>query len=496
MSSSPLILSIDQGTTSSRAILFDLDSQVVANCQQEFEQIFPDDGWVEHDPEDIWRSTLQSAKSVIEKSAAPADIAAIGITNQRETTLIWDRTTGKPVYNAIVWQDRRTARYCERLREQGLESLVSSKTGLLLDPYFSATKINWILDNVDDARRKAENGQLAFGTVDTFLVWRLTAGRCHLTDATNASRTLLYNIHSGEWDKELLQLFNIPESLLPQVRNCADEFGITDASVLGREIPVCGVAGDQQSALIGQACFKSGMVKSTFGTGCFMIMNTGDTPVRSSNRLLTTIAYQLDNETSYALEGSIFNAGTVIQWLRDGLEIIKSTDEMNRLPHDTEPRSTGKLYLVPAFTGLGAPHWNPDARGILTGITRDTSKSDLLRSALESVCYQTNDLTTAMSADSGEEVRDIRVDGGMTVNLRLLQNLADITQSMVTLPTITQTTALGASYLAGLHQGLYQSLDEIAGKWKVDSIYKPEIDMAMRSVKVDGWNQAVARCLL
>ena len=496
MSSSPLILSIDQGTTSSRAILFDLDSQVVASCQQEFEQIFPDDGWVEHNPEDIWRSTLQSVKSVIEKSAAPADIVAIGITNQRETTLIWDRTTGKPLYNAIVWQDRRTARYCERLREQGLESLVSSKTGLLLDPYFSATKINWILDNVGDARKKAENGQLAFGTVDTFLIWRLTAGRCHLTDATNASRTLLYNIHSGEWDKELLQLFDIPESLLPQVRNCADEFGVTDASVLGREIPVCGVAGDQQSALIGQACFKSGMVKSTFGTGCFMIMNTGDTPVRSSNRLLTTIAYQLNNETSYALEGSIFNAGTVIQWLRDGLEIIKSTDEMNRLPPDTEPRSTGKLYLVPAFTGLGAPHWNPDARGILTGITRDTTKSDLLRSALESVCYQTNDLITAMLADSGEEVREIRVDGGMTVNLRLLQSLADITQSIVTQPTITQTTALGASYLAGLHQGLYQSLDAIAEKWKVDSIYKPEIDMAIRSVKVDGWNQAVARCLL
>ena len=330
MSSSPFILSIDQGTTSSRAILFDLDSQVVASCQQEFEQIFPDDGWVEHNPEDIWRSTLQSVKSVIEKSAAPADIVAIGITNQRETTLIWDRTTGKPLYNAIVWQDRRTARYCERLREQGLESQVSSKTGLLLDPYFSATKINWILDNVGDARKKAENGQLAFGTVDTFLIWRLTAGSCHLTDATNASRTLLYNIHSGEWDKELLQLFDIPESLLPQVRNCADEFGVTDASVLGREIPICGVAGDQQSALIGQACFKSGMVKSTFGTGCFMIMNTGDTPVRSSNRLLTTIAYQLDNETSYALEGSIFNAGTVIQWLRDGLEIIKSTDERNR----------------------------------------------------------------------------------------------------------------------------------------------------------------------
>lgn len=496
MSSSPLILSIDQGTTSSRAILFDLDSQVVASCQQEFEQIFPDDGWVEHNPEDIWRSTLQSVKSVIEKSAAPADIVAIGITNQRETTLIWDRTTGKPLYNAIVWQDRRTARYCERLREQGLESQVSSKTGLLLDPYFSATKINWILDNVGDARKKAENGQLAFGTVDTFLIWRLTAGRCHLTDATNASRTLLYNIHSGEWDKELLQLFDIPESLLPQVRNCADEFGVTDASILGREIPICGVAGDQQSALIGQACFKSGMVKSTFGTGCFMIMNTGDTPVRSSNRLLTTIAYQLNNETSYALEGSIFNAGTVIQWLRDGLEIIKSTDEMNRLPPETEPRSTGKLYLVPAFTGLGAPHWNPDSRGILTGITRDTTKSDLLRSALESVCYQTNDLITAMLADSGEEVREIRVDGGMTVNLRLLQSLADITQSIITQPTITQTTALGASYLAGLHQGLYQSLDAIAGKWKVDSIYKPEIDTAIRSVKVDGWNQAVARCLL
>ena len=496
MSSSPLILSIDQGTTSSRAILFDLDSQVVASCQQEFEQIFPDDGWVEHDPEDIWRSTLQSVKSVIEKNAALTDIVAIGIANQRETTLIWDRTTGKPLYNAIVWQDRRTARYCERLREQGLESLVSSKTGLLLDPYFSATKINWILDNVGDARKKAENGQLAFGTVDTFLIWRLTAGRCHLTDATNASRTLLYNIHSGEWDKELLQLFDIPESLLPQVRNCADEFGVTDASVLGREIPVCGVAGDQQSALIGQACFKSGMVKSTFGTGCFMIMNTGGTPVRSSSRLLTTIAYQLNNETSYALEGSIFNAGTVIQWLRDGLGIIKSTDEMNRLPPDTEPRSTGKLYLVPAFTGLGAPHWNPDARGILTGITRDTTKSDLLRSALESVCYQTNDLITAMLADSGEEVREIRVDGGMTVNLRLLQSLADITQSMVTQPTITQTTALGVSYLAGLHQGLYQSLDAIAEKWKVDSIYKPEIDMAIRSVKVDGWNQAVARCLL
>ena len=479
-------------------MVFNRQNEIVAFAQQAFKQYYPDDGWVEHDPEEIWRTALEACKQAIASASTQGNIAGVGITNQRETTLIWDRQSGKPIYNAIVWQDRRTAAACEKLKLSGIESEVTAKTGLLLDPYFSATKISWILDNVADARQKAETGQLAFGTVDTYLIWRLTNGKHHLTDATNASRTLLFNIHSGNWDAGLLKLFNVPEALLPEVKNCSDDFGTTHKTVLGAELAIAGVAGDQQAALIGQTCFKPGMLKSTYGTGCFMIMNIGRQPVRSSNKLLTTIGYRLNDQTTYALEGAIFNAGTAIQWLRDGIGLIVSANEIDRhLKHSETSRGRHiGVYMVPAFTGLGAPHWDTDARGIISGLTRDTSASDLVRAAIESVCYQTHDLISAMLEDSGLSLAEIRVDGGMTANNWLLQFLSDITQTRICKPTITETTALGASYLAGLQIGLFESIEDIAKKWQPEQSFEHSMDTKTREQCLDGWRKAVQRCLL
>lgn len=491
MESKPTILSIDQGTTSSRAMVFDESFTIVASDQQEFAQHFPHDGWVEHDAEEIWRTVVDTCRTAI--SNLDCKIAAIGITNQRETTIVWDRQTGKPVYNAIVWQDRRTADWCSSLKKQGLESTISSKTGLLLDPYFSASKIRWILENIDGARAKAENGDLAFGTVDTYLIWKLTQGHVHATDATNASRTSLYNIHNGNWDGELLDIFEIPESLLPTVKNCADDFGVADETILGESIAIAGVAGDQQAALVGQACFKPGMAKSTFGTGCFMVMNTGGIPMESSNKLLTTIGYQFNNSVSYALEGSIFNAGTTVQWLRDGLGIIENSSDVNDLINETE--SNHGVYLVPAFTGLGAPHWEPHARGLLYGLTRDSDRSQLVRAALESVCYQTLDLIDAMSSDSNINVEEIRVDGGMTVNPWFLQFLSDITRSRIRRPVVTETTALGAAYLAAIQVGTMESIDSIENRWQQDAEFQCEMDEVTRQRNIHGWKDALARCL-
>lgn len=490
----PLIVNIDQGTSSSRAVVFNPQNEIVSMGQEVFRQYYPDDGWVEHDPEEIWRTTLESCKQAIQGASTQGSIAGIGITNQRETTLIWDRQSGQPIYNAIVWQDRRTATACEKLKRSGIESEVIGKTGLLLDPYFSATKISWILDNVAGARQQAESGRLAFGTVDTYLIWRLTNGKHHLTDATNASRTLLFNIHSGNWDADLLKLFNVPAALLPEVKNCADDFGTTDKTVLGAELAIAGVAGDQHAALIGQTCFKPGMLKSTYGSGCFMMMNTGCQPMRSNNKLLTTVGYCLDQQITYALEGSIFNAGTAIQWLRDGLGILKDTDEIAaHLQHVATNRG---VYMVPAFTGLGAPYWDADARGMICGLTRDTDRSDLVRAAIESVCYQTHNLVDVMLKDSGLSLAEIRVDGGMTANDVLLQFLADMTQAHIRKPTITETTALGVSYLAGLQMGLFESLEEIAEKWRQQAVFAPSMDEKIRRQCLDGWQQAVQRCLL
>ena len=494
MGSSDLILSIDQGTTSSRAMVFDRQSRIIALAQKEFKQFYPDDGWVEHDPEEIWQTTLDTCKQAMTVAATAGEIAGIGITNQRETTIVWDRQTGKPIHNAIVWQDRRTAAICEQIKRSGIESLVTSKTGLLLDPYFSATKIGWILDNVTGARERAAAGQLAFGTVDTFLIWRLTNGKCHFTDATNASRTMLFNIETGKWDPELLDIFNIPDSVLPEVKNCADDFGTTANAVLGAELPIAGVAGDQQAALVGQTCFNPGMLKSTYGTGCFMVMNTGNQPIYSSTKLLTTVGYQLNNEITYALEGSIFNAGTAIQWLRDGIGIIQGTEEIQQ--HLAKSVSNHGVYMVPAFTGLGAPHWDPDARGIVCGITRDTSSSDLVRAAIESVCYQTHDLVDAMLEDSGLNLSEIRVDGGMTANNWLLQFLANITGARICKPVITETTALGASYLAGLQLGIFESTEEIARTWNQEDSFDPNMDSESRAGYLREWHKAVERCLV
>jgi glycerol kinase len=494
MGTSELILSIDQGTTSSRAVVFDRQSKIVALAQKEFKQFYPDDGWVEHDPEEIWQTTLDTCKQAMAVAAGAGGIAGIGITNQRETTIVWDRQTGKPVHNAIVWQDRRTASTCEQIKRSGVESLVTSKTGLLLDPYFSATKIGWILDNVSGARARADAGQLAFGTVDSFLIWRLTNGKCHFTDATNASRTMLFNIETGKWDAELLDIFNIPDSVLPEVKSCAADFGTTDKAVLGAGLNIAGVAGDQQAALVGQTCFNPGMLKSTYGTGCFMMMNAGKQPIYSSNKLLTTVGYQLNNQITYALEGSIFNAGTAIQWLRDGIGIIQDTDEIQQ--HLTESVSNHGVYMVPAFTGLGAPHWEPDARGIVCGITRDTSASDLVRAAIESVCYQTHDLIDAMLEDSGLNLSEIRVDGGMTANNWLLQFLADITGARICKPVITETTALGASYLAGLQLGIFESTEEIASTWNQEISFDPDMDSKSRAEFLHEWDKAIERCLV
>ena len=486
------ILAIDQGTTSSRAILFSADGRPEHVAQQEFAQHFPKDGWVEHDGEEIWRSTVAVCHEVLAKAGLDAgEIAGIGITNQRETTLVWDAATGELLYRAIVWQDRRTASYCAELKAAGHEAMVSERTGLLIDPYFSATKLRWILDNVEGARARAEHGELRFGTVDCFLLWRLTGGKVHRTDATNASRTMLFNIHTQQWDEDLLQLLNIPASLLPEVMDSAADFGQTAPEVLGASIPVCGIAGDQQAALIGQACFQPGMVKSTYGTGCFMVMNTGNTPIRSQNRLLTTVGYRLNGQTSYALEGSIFVAGAAIQWLRDGLKLIQHAGETEALARQAGEH-TG-VYLVPAFTGLGAPYWDPTARGAIFGLTRDTGIAQIVAAGLQSVCFQTRDLLEAMEADGAQSTAALRVDGGMVINNWVVQELANILGVTVDRPQVTETTALGAAYLAGLQLGIFKNLDDIATHWACERTFAPEMAETQRDALYEGWLDAIRR---
>ncbi|NVP55461.1 glycerol kinase GlpK [Mycoplana rhizolycopersici] len=490
------ILAIDQGTTSSRAIVFDESQKVAGVGQREFPQIFPRSGWVEHNPEDIWESVIWSARVALEQAGIGAsDLAAIGITNQRETVVVWDRDTGRPVHNAIVWQDRRTAERCDELKRQGLEELFTRKTGLLLDPYFSGTKLAWILDHVDGARERAARGELCFGTVDTFLIWRLTGGRSFLTDATNASRTLMYDIAANAWDDELLGILNVPRALLPEVRDCAADFGVTERSHLGAEVAILGVAGDQQAATIGQACFEPGMMKSTYGTGCFALLNTGKDRVPSKNRLLTTIAYRLDGETTYALEGSIFIAGAAVQWLRDGLKIIGTASEASELAAKADPMQA--VYLVPAFTGLGAPHWDAEARAAIYGMTRGTGPAEFARAALEAVCFQTRDLLEAMRGDwaNGAGGTVLRVDGGMVASDWTMQRLADILDAPVDRPTILETTALGAAWLAGQRAGVWPDREGIARSWARDRRFEPHMDEAVRQTKVAGWKDAVRRTL-
>lgn len=486
------LLSFDQGTTSSRAILFSTEGQILATGQREFTQHFPKPGWVEHDPEEIWQTTLDSTREALAASAcALSDIAAAGITNQRETTIVWERATGKPVYNAIVWQDRRTADVCQQLKtDASLEPRIAAKTGLLLDPYFSATKLAWILDNVDGARDRAERGELAFGTVDTFLLWRLTGGKVHATDASNASRTLLFNIHSQQWDEELLQLFRIPAQLLPEVKDSAADYGRIDSRLFGADIAIGGVAGDQQAALVGQACFRPGMAKSTYGTGCFMVMNTGSEALKSTHRLLTTVAYRINGETTYALEGSIFMAGATIQWIRDGLNLISSACETQSLAEATGYENP--VYMVPAFTGLGAPYWDPQARGAIMGLTRDTGIKEIVTAGLQAVCYQTRDLLEAMALD-GVEPAQLRVDGGMVVNGWLVQFLADVLGIPIACPKVTETTALGAAFLAGLQAGIYKNLDDVAAFWVHNRAYEPKLEEHQRQHLYDGWLNAVQR---
>lgn len=492
---SKYILAIDQGTTSSRAILFDSQTRVAAIAQEEFAQHFPKSGWVEHEPEDIWATTLSTCHAAMKKvNAAASDIAAIGITNQRETTIVWDRETGKAIHRAIVWQDRRTASLCANLKAAGHEASVAQKTGLLLDPYFSGTKIAWILDNVEGARTRAEQGKLAFGTVDTFLLWRLTGGQVHATDATNASRTLLYDIHEGRWRGSLLDLLRVPKAVLPQVRDSAADYGMTDAALFGGAINIAGIAGDQQAATVGQACFQPGMMKSTYGTGCFALLNTGDTAVRSSNRLLTTIAYQLSGKPSYALEGSIFIAGAAVQWLRDGLAIIDNAAQSGALAGDADPHQD--VYLVPAFVGLGAPYWDADCRGAMYGLTRGTGRKEIARAALESVCYQTRDLLEAMRGDWGAARQTVlRVDGGMVASDWTMQRLADILDAPVDRPKVLETTALGAAYLAGMQVGFYPAPEEFAKSWSLERRFIPKMDASERTRKYAGWQDAVSRTL-
>ena len=488
------ILAIDQGTTSSRAMIFDQSSQVIAQSQQEFRQIYPQDGWVEHDPEEIWQSVLNVCRQALQQAAdVGIEVVGIGITNQRETTLVWDRQSGKPIYNAIVWQDRRTADYCAELNAAGEEEQVAEKTGLLLDPYFSASKLRWIIENVAGARERAEQGELAFGTIDSFLLWRLTGGALHATDATNASRTMLFNIHSQEWDKALLELFQIPAPLLPEVKDCIADFGTTATELFGRALPIGGIAGDQQAAAIGQACLAPGMIKSTYGTGCFVLMNTGEKAVRSQNRLLTTVAYRVAGRTSYAVEGSIFVAGAAIQWLRDGLKLIGSAGEAEGLAQGLA--SNRGVYLVPAFTGLGAPYWDPHARGAIFGLTRDTGVAEIVRATLEAVGYQTCDLMEAMQKESETGSMTLRVDGGMVANNWFLQFLADLLGVPVERPRVTETTALGAAYLAGVQFGVFASLAEIQNQWQCDALFTPSISSAQRSDLLRGWKKAVSRVL-
>ncbi len=486
------ILAIDQGTTSSRAIVFDAEMKPVAMAQQEFAQHYPASGWVEHDPEDLWRTTLSSCRDAFSQLGAASDnVAAIGITNQRETVLVWDRKTGVPVHNAIVWQDRRTAATCQLLRDAGHEEMVSARTGLLLDPYFSATKLAWILDNVEGARMRAEAGELLFGTVDCYLIWKLTGGKNHATDATNAARTMLYDIHQGCWSRRICELLKVPMSMLPDVNDCAADFGVTTAELLGREIPILGVAGDQQAATIGQACFEPGMMKSTYGTGCFALLNTGETPVQSKNRLLTTIAYQLDGKSTYALEGSIFVAGAVVQWLRDGVNLIENAGDTQRLAAMADPAQD--VVLVPAFVGLGAPYWNAECRGAIYGLTRNSGAAELSKAALEAVGFQTRDLMEAMMADWSASAQDqvLRVDGGMSASDWAMQFLSDIIAAPVDRPRVLETTALGVAWLAGMRAGIYPGRSEFSQGWALEKRFSPILEPAEREHKYTRWKRAV-----
>ena len=491
------VLAIDQGTTSTRAVLFRADTSIASFAQQEFPQHFPADAEVEHEPEDLWTTTLETCRNAMRQAGAGAkDIAAIGITNQRETTLLWHRSTGRPVHRAIVWQDRRTAGMCARLKRDGLEPTFTAKTGLLLDPYFSGTKLAWLLQKDPEIGVLAARGELAFGTVDTYLLWRLTGGKVHATDATNASRTLMFDIREGCWDDALLAMLGVPKAVLPRVLDCSAAFGFTDPAWFGAAIPICGIAGDQQAALIGQACFAPGMVKSTYGTGCFALINTGRTPVISRNRLLTTIAYQLDGARTYALEGSIFIAGAAVQWLRDNLQIVKSAEETGALAAAADP--TQEVYMVPAFVGLGAPHWRPEARGALFGLTRATGPAELAQAALESVCFQTVDLLNAMKADwrdAENSIEVLRVDGGMAASDWTMQRLADFADSPVDRPRIKETTVLGAAYLAGLHVGFFPAPDRFARLWQSERRFTPQMDAATRERKLAGWASAVRKVL-
>jgi glycerol kinase len=489
------LLAVDQGTTSTRAMLFDSEGAPRASAQDELPQSYPKPGWVEHDPEEIWRATLSTMRRALANSkVAAADVAGIGITNQRETTIVWDRSTGQAVHPAIVWQDRRTAPWCARMREEIGDAELGKRTGLLFDAYFSASKIAWILDNVAGARARAEKGELAFGTVDSFLLWRLTGGKVHATDATNASRTMLFNLGTQDWDDELLKAFRIPRALLPAVRDCAAEFGAAEKALLGERVPIAGIAGDQQAATVGQACFREGMIKSTYGTGCFVLMNTGAKQVRSKNRLLATLAYRLGGKPTFALEGSIFVSGAAVQWLRDQLKVIRAAADTRGLAQSVA--DTGGVYLVPAFTGLGAPWWDPDARGAIVGLTRDSNVAHIARAALEATVYQTRDLMDAMRADGATDPAAIRVDGGMAVNDWVMQFLADQLDVPVERPGVTETTALGAACLAGLATGVFASTDEIARRWRRERRFEPSTQAGARDALYAGWREAVARVRL
>ncbi len=486
------LLSLDQGTTSSRAILFDHSGKIISSAQKEFRQIFPKPGWVEHDPEEIWSSQSSVTAEVIAKAGVRSEeISSIGITNQRETVIVWDRETGKPVCNAIVWQDRRTADYCGRLIQEGKQEMVRQKTGLVIDAYFSATKIAWILDNVEGARTKAEQGRLCFGTVDSWLIWKFTRGKSHLTDITNASRTMLFNIFEDRWDDDLLKLFNIPRSMMPEVQSSSGLFAETSGDTTGFSLPITGVAGDQQAALFGQLCLEPGMLKCTYGTGAFLVMNTGDEAVTSKNNLLTTVAWKIDGKITYALEGSIFIAGAIIQWLRDEMGLIRSSSEAEKLAGTVE--DNGGVYLVPALTGLGAPHWDPFARGTLFGLTRGSNKGHIARAALESMAYQVHDVTRAMEEDAGEIISELRVDGGASVNNLLMQFQADVLNTGVTRPGIMETTALGAAYMAGLATGFWKDTGELQEQWLADHTYHPGMEQEERQKLLQNWEKAVER---
>jgi glycerol kinase len=488
--SEKFVMALDQGTTSSRAILFDKDGQIRQVAQKEFTQLYPQPGWVEHDPEEIWSSQFSVLAETLAKAAITTnEVAAIGITNQRETTVVWERSTSKPIYNAIVWQDRRTAAYCDRLKADGWGPAIQEKTGLLVDAYFSATKLKWILDNVSGAREKALKGDLAFGTIDSWLSWKLTNGKVHVTDASNASRTMLMNIHTGEWDTDLLKLFDIPASVLPEIIQSSKVYGVTESVVKHANIPLAGIAGDQQAALFGQQCTQPGMVKNTYGTGCFMLMHTGEKAVHSANNLLTTIAWKINNRIEYAVEGSIFIGGAVVQWLRDGLHMIRSSADIEDVA--TRVESTDGVYIVPAFAGLGAPHWNQHARGTVFGLTRGTTSAHIARAALESIAYQTMDVLKAMEQDAGLPIRELRVDGGATINNTLMQFQCDLLQVPVIRPVVYETTALGAAYLAGLGVGYWESVTDIQQQWKADKIFHPDRSAADMQPYIKGWNRAV-----